>query len=181
MIFTNSDAFTALEQEYANLDTDKLVQLQVEQIEKEKRDLNERLRIIHRRMDHLERAYRREERPLLEQDYEQQKAEDLAYHTAARETLLRSSREKHESDLELKGRLQRILPDYQELRKVIEDKRRVEFEERRSNARAQIEKEKQKRRAQILEAREDRRRAEEEEARQRKEQEEMDRLRAEGE
>ncbi|MCO5611126.1 hypothetical protein L7F22_065376 [Adiantum nelumboides] len=36
------------EEEYANMDTEKLVQLQVEQLEKEKKELAERLRIVHR-------------------------------------------------------------------------------------------------------------------------------------
>ncbi|PWN53295.1 hypothetical protein IE53DRAFT_384227 [Violaceomyces palustris] len=169
------------EEEYANLDTNKLVQLQVEQIEKEKRELNERLRVIHRRMDHLERAYRREEIPLLQADYERQKAEDLAYHKAARQTLLQTSREKHTADLELKKRLARILPDYSELRKVIEEKRRGEFEERRNNAREQIEAEKEKRRIQVRQQREQERLAAEEEARRRAEEEELAKIRAEEE
>jgi len=54
-----------------NLNTDDLMKLQVEQLEKEKRDLNQRLRIVAKRVDHLERACRKEERPLLGQDYEQ--------------------------------------------------------------------------------------------------------------
>jgi translation initiation factor 3 subunit A len=59
------------------MDTNKLVQMQVEQVEKEKKELAERLRVIHRRMDHVEMVYRREEAPLLSADYEQQKEEDL--------------------------------------------------------------------------------------------------------
>ena len=169
------------EEELANLDTNKLVQMQVEQIEKEKKELGERLRIIHRRMDHLERAYRREEIPLLEADYERQKAEDLAYHKTARVTLLETSKAKHAADLELKKRLSRVLPDYTDLRKVIEEKRKVEFEDRRQKAREQIEREKEKRRVQVREQREAEARAAEEEAQRRAEEEELARLQAERE
>lgn len=169
------------EEEYANLDTDKLVQLQVEQLEREKKDLAERLRIVHRRMDHMERAYRREEVPLLERDYERQKKEDQEYHRIARQTLLQTSRDKHESDLIIKKRLARILPDYNHTRSIIEDKRKLVLEERRRRAQEQIEIEKQKRRAQIAKEREEERLREEEDARLRAEQEERDRERAEEE
>ncbi len=91
------------EEELANMDTNKLVQMQVEQIEKEKKELAERLRLIHRKMDHLERANRREEAPLLSADYERQKEEDLKYHKAARITLLQTSKEKHAADLEIRS------------------------------------------------------------------------------
>ncbi|PWN44165.1 hypothetical protein IE81DRAFT_299437 [Ceraceosorus guamensis] len=171
------------EEEYANLDTDKLVQLQVEQIEREKKELADRLRIIHRRMDHLERAYRREELPLVEADYEHQKEEDKANHVQAQATLVETLRQKHASDLQLKKRLQRILPDYGELRRVIEGKRKEEMEARQARANDQIEEEKQKRRVQVAaekeeaakRAEEERIRAAEEEERQRLRREEEDR------
>jgi hypothetical protein len=46
------------EEELANMDTNNLAQMQVEQIEKEK-ELAERLRVIHGRMDHLESGSQR--------------------------------------------------------------------------------------------------------------------------
>jgi translation initiation factor 3 subunit A len=46
------------EEELANMDTNNLVQMQVEQIEKVK-ELAERLRVIHGRMDHLESGSQR--------------------------------------------------------------------------------------------------------------------------
>ncbi|KIO32427.1 hypothetical protein M407DRAFT_4574 [Tulasnella calospora MUT 4182] len=59
-----------------DLDSDRLLQLQVEQLDKEKRELQDRLRIISRRLDHSERAFRREEKPLLAEDYAKQQASD---------------------------------------------------------------------------------------------------------
>ncbi|KAF6767028.1 Proteasome component (PCI) domain protein [Kalmanozyma brasiliensis GHG001] len=169
------------EEELANMDTNKLVQMQVEQIEKEKKELAERLRLIHRRMDHLERAYRREEAPLLSADYERQKEEDLKYHKAARITLLQTSKEKHVADLEIKKRLTKILPDYQQLRSIIEEKRRGEFEDRRRKATEQIELEKEKRRQQVREERRRERQEAEEAERRAAEEEEQERVRAEEE
>ena len=169
------------EEELANMDTNQLVQMQVEQIEKEKKELAERLRLIHRKMDHLERAYRREEAPLLSADYERQKEEDLKYHKAARITLLQTSKEKHAADLEIKKRLTRIMPDYQQLRSIIEEKRRGEFEERRRKASEQIELEKEKRRQQVREERRRQRQEAEEAERRRVQEEEEAKVRAEEE
>jgi translation initiation factor 3 subunit A len=169
------------EEEYATLDTEKLVQLQVEQIEKEKKELAERLRVIHRRMDHLERAYRREETPLIAADYERQKEEDKAYHSAARTTLIETTKAKHAADLELKKRLQRIMPDYIELRKVIEGKRKEEMEARKRRADEQIEEEKQKRREQAYRDKAEAERAAEEERQRAAEEAERAKLREEEE
>ncbi|GBC01159.1 hypothetical protein RclHR1_04090010 [Rhizophagus clarus] len=129
-----------------NLDTDSLVQLQVAQLEKEKRELNERLRATAKRMDHLERAYRKEEISLLEKDYERQRKADKAYHETARKLQLEMAADKHAEDLKVKARLMRILPDYQKYRKEIESKRFEEFEQRRRAAQDKIEEEKERRR-----------------------------------
>jgi len=168
-------------QEYVNLDADKLVALQVSQLEKEKKELSERLRVIHRRMDHTERSYRKEELPLLKADYERQKATDLHTEKEARKTLLAVSKEKHQNDLILKERLKRIQPDYKELRKVLEGKRKEEFEGREKAALKKIEEEKEKRRNEFRQKKELERKKAEEAEKIRIEEEEMAKLREEGE
>ena len=42
-----------------NISTDNLMRLQVEQLAKEKKELAERMRIASKRLDHIERAYRK--------------------------------------------------------------------------------------------------------------------------
>ncbi|CAI2165462.1 9262_t:CDS:2 [Funneliformis geosporum] len=143
--------FKVQPEDLENLDTDSLVQLQVAQLEKEKRELNERLRAIAKRMDHIERAFRKEEIPLLEKDYERQRKEDKAYHEAARKLQLETTSAKHAEDLKVKTRLMRIFPDYQNYRKEIEGKQYEELEERRTTAQAKIEEEKEKRHAERTE------------------------------
>lgn len=157
------------------MDTDSLVQLQVAQLEKEKRELNERLRATAKRMDHIERAYRKEEIPLLEKDYERQMKADKAYHEAARKLQLEMSATKHIEDLKVKARLMRILPDYQKHRNEIESKRSEEFEQRRSTAQAKIEEEKERRRQLYRTKKEEERKRKEaeEETKKREEEEEL--------
>jgi translation initiation factor 3 subunit A len=53
------------EKEIAELDTDKIMMKQVEELENEKRQLIARLKSQEKRVDHLERAKRKEEIPLL--------------------------------------------------------------------------------------------------------------------
>ncbi|WFD37056.1 eukaryotic translation initiation factor 3 subunit A [Malassezia cuniculi] len=149
------------EEEFAKLDKEQLVQLQVQQIEKEKKELDERLRAVQRRMDHLERAYRREEAPLLQADYERQQENDRRDHARAREVQLLASRKAHEADLARKERLMRILPDYEEIRRMLLDRRQEEYEENVRWAETEIEKEKEARRMEL------RRQAEEREAEER--------------
>jgi len=162
-----------------NLDTDGLVQLQVEQLEKEKRETSERLRIIAKRVDHIERAFRKEEIPLVLADYERQKADDLAAHETLQKRTREESKQKHEADLALKNRLARMLGDYNQVKDDITRAQAGEFERRRKVAHVRIAEEKAKLRERVLaeRAEERRRRQEEEEAYER---EEVERAAAEG-
>lgn len=53
-------------QELRELDTDEILQKQVEQLEKEKRELQERLRSQEKKIDYFIRAKRLEEIPLIQ-------------------------------------------------------------------------------------------------------------------
>ncbi|VDB94877.1 unnamed protein product [Peniophora sp. CBMAI 1063] len=165
-----------------DLNTDSLMQLQVQQLEKDKKEREERLRVASKRIDHIERAYRKEERPLLAQDYELQQANDRAAFEEAQRVRIEEARTAHERDLDTKKRLRRMLPEFERRRDEILGKRREEYERKRAKAAAKIEEEKAKRRAKILaeRAEEDARRAEEERIR-REQAEEEERLRAERE
>ncbi|BFZ64435.1 eukaryotic translation initiation factor 3 subunit A [Saitoella coloradoensis] len=136
------------------MDTTKLRQLQIQQMEKETKDMSERLRITSKRIDHIERAYRREEIPLLDEDYAKQKEADKTAHAEARRIQLQTSKQKHADDLALKKRLARILPDYSSFRATIEEKRHEEFEARRAEAQAALEAAKEDRRREVRERRE---------------------------
>jgi hypothetical protein len=126
------------------------VALQVEQLDKEKRDFSERLRILHKRIDHLERAFRKEERPLLEQDYERQQKEDLVTHEMTVAMRRTAAQQKHQEDLEAKARLARMMADYQARCKEIMDRREEEYERRRAEVQKLIDAEKDVRRKKVF-------------------------------
>ncbi|KAH9987062.1 hypothetical protein BJV77DRAFT_1027293 [Russula vinacea] len=140
-----------------NLNTDNLMRLQVEQLEKEKKERESRLRVIAKRIDHTERAYRQEERPLLAKDYELQQASDRATFEQIQKGRVDAARLAHKRDLETKKRLSRILPEFEARKTIILEKRSAEYERKQAVAKAKIEEEKAKRRAVVLEAREEER------------------------
>lgn len=132
------------------LDTTKIVAMQVEQIAKEKRELNERLRIVAKRVDHLERAYRKEERPLLAADYDRQKKDDLENHHRANADAREAAIAQQKHAIELKARLGRMMPDYVAARSLVESQRQAEFEAARTAAAQRIAEEKQRFLADVL-------------------------------
>ncbi|KAI0822134.1 hypothetical protein BC628DRAFT_1327849 [Trametes gibbosa] len=155
-----------------SLNPDNLMRLQVEQLEKEKKELNERMRVLTKRLDHVERAYRKEERPLLAKDYERQQANDRAVFEETQKARIQSHRTAHEQDIDTKHRLTRMLSEYSKLKDSIHARKGAEFAKRQHDAQTKMEEEKAKRRAEVLKAREEERQRLEEEERIRREQEE---------
>jgi translation initiation factor 3 subunit A len=139
-----------------------LMTLQVQQMEKEKRELNEKLRAITKRIDHLERAFRKEERPLLADDYQQQQADDKKTFEELQRARVEGARTEHEQNLETKTRLARMMDDYRARLDAVAAQRGDELTKKREKAFRKIEEEKAKRRATVLQKREDERLAQEE-------------------
>ncbi|KAG6885497.1 hypothetical protein C0992_005117 [Termitomyces sp. T32_za158] len=154
------------------IDTEGLIVIQVQQLEKEKKELSERLRIVHKRVDHIERAYRKEERPLLVKDYELQQKTDRETHEAIQRVRLESARTAHEEDMATKVRLARMMEDYHARREAIVAKKASEYSKKKELANRKIEEEKTKRRNAVLKAREEERLRLEKEEKLRKEKEE---------
>ncbi|KAH7908816.1 hypothetical protein BJ138DRAFT_1173994 [Hygrophoropsis aurantiaca] len=163
-----------------DLSTDSLMRLQVEQLEKEKKELHERLRIASKRIDHTERAYRKAERPLLAQDYADQQAGDRAAFEALQTARVEHARAAHALDMDTKRRLGRMVEDFKARRGAIAERKGVEFKKRLEEAQRKIEEEKAKRLQSVLQKREQERvRYEEEERARRMEEEEQARAEAE--
>ncbi|KAI9291658.1 hypothetical protein K502DRAFT_320929 [Neoconidiobolus thromboides FSU 785] len=112
-----------IEVELKDLNTDKLMQIQVEHLEKEKNEIQSKLKSVGRHLDHYERALRKEEIPLLEEDYQRQLKSDKAYHKASQKAIIELSRAKYDEDMAIKGRLSRILTSYNSFKERITNKR----------------------------------------------------------
>ncbi|KAJ7720706.1 hypothetical protein B0H16DRAFT_1738701 [Mycena metata] len=137
----------------ASHDTEGLIGLQVAQLEKEKKEVNERLHIGAKRVDHIERTYR-EERPLLAHDYDQQHAVETF--TDVQSARKETARKAHEADLETKQWLARMMSEYETRRAVVLVKKGEEYAKKNDAASRKIEEEKAKRRKAVSPKREER-------------------------
>ena len=162
-----------------DLDSNQLRLLRISQLEKEKDSLSKNLRVTGKRIDHLERAFRKEEVKLLSKDYDAQRERDLAAYEKSKEENLREAERKHKEDVALKHRLSRLLPKYEEFTKDLKERRHDEFEKRRKAADREFQNavERRKREARERKARERREREEAE----RRAQEEEERIAREAE
>lgn len=161
------------------LSKDRLMRLQVEQLEKEKKDLHERLRIAAKRIDHIERAYRKEERPLLAQDYAEQQAADRATFEALQKARTENSLAAHNHALASKKRLRQMQDDFRAHREQLLTARAEEYQRRKATGEKMMKEEKDARRQAFAEQKEaERKQQEEAEAAARKAEEERLRVEA---
>jgi translation initiation factor 3 subunit A len=154
------------------LDANRLRAMKLAQLEKEKNELNDRIRTTAKRIDHLERAFRREELKHISADYEAQKKVDLALYEKQNALALQESKEKHAEAVALKHRLGRLVPHFSNFRKEVSEKRHEEFEKRRKAAEREFEAKKKQRIKDVQERRRAEKQQREEEERHRKEEEE---------
>ncbi|KAJ3318694.1 eukaryotic translation initiation factor 3 subunit A [Boothiomyces sp. JEL0866] len=94
------------------LDTNKLMELQVQQLEKERRELAIKTKNILKKVDHTERASRLLEIPLLDADYKKQQVQDKEAYDVKVKTLQAAAVEKHRKNMEMKARVSKMLEDY---------------------------------------------------------------------
>ncbi|OAQ70199.1 eukaryotic translation initiation factor 3 subunit EifCa [Pochonia chlamydosporia 170] len=123
-----------------NLDTNRLRAMKLAQLEREKNDVNEKLRITGKRFDHLERALRQEEAKKLGEDFAKQIEVDRAIYEKVKVKTLKEAEEKHKESVELKHRLTRLVSIYEDFRSSLHERRRDEFEKRRRDAERELEK-----------------------------------------
>ncbi|KAL9548434.1 hypothetical protein MBANPS3_005681 [Mucor bainieri] len=163
-------------EEIEQSDVKTLLDLKVSRLQTEQKELSDRLKQISKRIDHTERAYRKEEIPLLEKDYEQQQKTDKAFYDASRKAELAAAKAKFEENMKLKSRFSRIIVDYRSYKSKIEAARKEATDAKRKAAEDAIEQEKQDRIAAWREkkAEADRRREQEQAEKARREQEERE-------
>ncbi|KAL4913911.1 hypothetical protein BDW62DRAFT_191468 [Aspergillus aurantiobrunneus] len=155
-----------------DLDANRLRAMKLAQLEKEKNELNDRVRTTGKRIDHLERAFRREELKHISEDYEAQKKRDMEIYERQKAETLAEAEVKHKEAVALKHRLSRLVPQFSNFRKEVSEKRHEEFERRRKTAEREFETKKKQRVKEVQERRRRERIERENAERARKEEEE---------
>ena len=157
-----------------DLDSNRIRLIRISQLEKEKNDLNKNLKVTSKRIDHLERAFRKEEVKLLPKDYEAQRQRDFEAYEEKKAETLKESKRKHEEDVALKHRLSRLLPTYETFTRDLRERRKDEFEKRRKQAEREYNQAVEKRKREVRERKA--REQAEREAAERREREEEERI-----
>ncbi|KAF2154860.1 hypothetical protein K461DRAFT_276024 [Myriangium duriaei CBS 260.36] len=158
------------------LDSARIRAIKLQALEKEKNEIGEKLRITAKRLDHLERAYRKEEVKHLPEDYQKQLAADRAAYEKSKAQTLAEAKAKHASDVDLKRRLSKLVPVYEQFKRTVTDQRHAEFEKRRKTAERELNNKIEQRRREVRERRERERREAEEAERRAREEEEQRRI-----
>merc|ERR1711963_341807 len=118
------------EEEIAELDVDEIMAKQVEQLEKEKKELQERLKGQEKKVDYLARAKRIEEIPLLiEQHEEDQKARKIFWEEQEKERIENVKKERTHA-LETKARLSLMKNDLDAFTSTLKKAKKSEYEDK---------------------------------------------------
>ncbi|XP_072095736.1 eukaryotic translation initiation factor 3 subunit A isoform X2 [Mobula birostris] len=115
------------------LDPDFIMAKQVEQLEKEKKELQERLKNQEKKIDFYERAKRLEEIPLLKKSFEEQRIKDMELWELQEEERITNMKVEREKALEHKNRMSRMLDDRELFLAKLMASRRTVYEEKLKN------------------------------------------------
>ncbi|KAI4903439.1 hypothetical protein NFI96_014476 [Prochilodus magdalenae] len=186
------------------LDPDFIMAKQVEQLEKEKKELQERLKNQEKKIDYFERAKRLEEIPMIKKAYEEQRVKDMELWELQEEERISNMKVEREKALEHKKRLSRMMEDkenfvskitaarsfiyeeklkqfqerlVEERKKRLEERKKQRKEERKSTFYHQKEEEAQRIREEQLKKEREERERQEQELREEEEREYQERLR----
>ncbi|KAF2095526.1 eukaryotic translation initiation factor 3 subunit A, partial [Rhizodiscina lignyota] len=158
----------------AGLDTGAIRAIKIRALEKEKSKLSDTLRITARRVDHLERAFRREEVKHLEEDYQEQTRRDREAHEKAEAEKQQEAEIKHKEDVALKHRLSRLVGPYEQFKEMITSQRHTDFDKKKRAADRELKQKIEARKKEVQERKlKEQKQREEEEKREREEQDRL--------
>jgi len=116
--------------EIDEMDPDDILRRQYEQLEMEKRELAVKLRTQEKRMDHLVRAIRQEEVPLLEKHISEKKVKDREDWEKSEEERIANAEKEHKVALKTQSRLERMASDKETFLNSLLGNRRSDYEAR---------------------------------------------------
>ncbi|XP_067092323.1 eukaryotic translation initiation factor 3 subunit A [Osmerus mordax] len=127
------------------LDPDFIMAKQVEQLEKEKKELQERLKNQEKKIDYFERAKRLEEIPLIKKAYDEQRIKDMELWELQEEERISNMKVEREKALEHKQRMSRMMEDKENFVSKITAARSFIYEEKLAQFQERLVEERKKR------------------------------------
>ncbi|SCU92097.1 LAMI_0E08768g1_1 [Lachancea mirantina] len=125
--------------EAKNLTPEMVRKMTIEQLSKDKKELEDRMKYAFKRLDHTERAFRKTELPLLEKDAEAQEARDLENYNKMKTKLIEVAKKDHEEHVKLHERLSKISDDYEVYKAQVLAKQQAYLSQLRSDNLAKFE------------------------------------------
>ncbi|KAI0236259.1 Eukaryotic translation initiation factor 3 subunit A [Lamellibrachia satsuma] len=179
-------AFEGIDEEVmADMDVDDILAKQVEQLEKEKKELQEKLKSQEKKVDFFERAKHIEEIPLLEKQCEDEMEKAKEFWEQQEQERIENLKSERMLALEQRDRLMRMVTDKTEFVNKLQANRMSDFKEKRVKFEKKLSEERKKRLTERKSKRKEERRAKwiqaKEEEEQRKHDEELKRQREEEE
>ncbi|CAG0920222.1 unnamed protein product [Notodromas monacha] len=150
------------EKELESIDTDMLMQKQVEELEKERLEQQSRMKAQMKKFDHLERAKRLEEIPVLQASYAQRKEEDKLFWEKEELQMIEIAKKEREHAIETQTRLFKMRDDYDEFMDILCSQRDEDHAAKLAEFNAELDKERKKRLAERKAQRKEKRRLEHE-------------------
>merc|ERR1711970_1507156 len=117
-------------EEIAKMDADEIMAKQVEELEKEKKELQVRLKAQEKKVDHLERAKRLEEIPLLKLQFEELKEEAKVVWEEQEKDRIEGEEKQRENDVANRDRMVRMREDKDKYLESLLKERKNVFEKK---------------------------------------------------
>ncbi|CAG5135673.1 unnamed protein product [Candidula unifasciata] len=137
--------FNIDEEEIADLDVEEIMAKQVEQLEKEKKELQERLKGQEKKVDYLARAKRIEELPLLQEQFEEDQKTRREFWEQQEKERIETLKQERTHALETKARLIQMKVDLDIFTSNLKKNKKSEFEEKLKDFEKQLTEERRKR------------------------------------
>ncbi|KFM57471.1 Eukaryotic translation initiation factor 3 subunit A, partial [Stegodyphus mimosarum] len=148
------------EEELEKLDPDDLLNKQVEQLDRERKELQSKLRKQERKVDHLERAKRIEEIPLLQKEYEEYQIKDREFWEQHEKERIKAIKEERALAVQYRDRLMRLKDDRDKFLERLKKARASVYQEKMAEFKKILDEERKKRLAERKQKRKEERRAE---------------------
>ncbi|XP_054723932.1 eukaryotic translation initiation factor 3 subunit A-like [Uloborus diversus] len=141
------------ELELEKLDPDDLLNKQVEQLDRERKELQSKLRKQERKLDHLERAKRIEEIELLEKEYQEHRKKDIEFWELHEKERIKAIKEERAISIQYRDRLVKLKEERDKFLQRLKKERASLYEEKFAAFEKVLEEERKKRLAERKEQR----------------------------
>lgn len=117
---------------FTKIDPDELMKRQMETMEREKKDMQDRLKAQEKKVDYFERAKRIEEIPLLKKKYDDKRIKDEKKWEEMEKERIENLKTEKKSMLQAKARLERMTGDRDIFLQDLRDSRRLVYEQKKA-------------------------------------------------